>query len=186
MAIDPNVELARFEVPKSGLQLFSRHASQFSQYLVDDYKVCTHCLFTGTCPRMSVYVCVWFSSSWCGLCALVSPYVLNPVCEMFPQHCLWNRSSVGLIDDGPLSAFQGLFSISSFCAPAPGKWRCNVVGFEPAGSILSSSTLQTFWGTSSVKSNQSLLFINIQSIKMKISFDTWAQEGTFKITINIK
>ena len=60
MAIDPNVELVRFEMPKSGLLLFSRHASQFSQYLVDDYKVCTHCMFAGTCPCMSVNVCVQF------------------------------------------------------------------------------------------------------------------------------
>ncbi|KAL8588519.1 hypothetical protein ACOMHN_043868 [Nucella lapillus] len=35
-AIEPNY--TRFDVPKAGLELFSRHASQFRQYLVDDYK----------------------------------------------------------------------------------------------------------------------------------------------------
>ena len=39
-AIDPKVEFSRYDVPKAGLQLFARHASQFSQYLIEDYEVC--------------------------------------------------------------------------------------------------------------------------------------------------
>ena len=46
--------------------------------------------------------------------------------------------------------------------------------------------LRTLMVTDRNQSNKSLLFINIQSIKMKFSFDTWAQEGAFQITINIK
>ena len=37
-------------------------------------------------------------------------YALRPVSEKFPQRCLWNGSNVRLIDDGPLSSFQGTSS----------------------------------------------------------------------------
>ncbi|XP_076445486.1 DNA-dependent protein kinase catalytic subunit-like [Babylonia areolata] len=36
-AIDPSVDFTRYDVPKSGLELFARHASQFKQFLADDY-----------------------------------------------------------------------------------------------------------------------------------------------------
>ncbi|BFZ03143.1 hypothetical protein BsWGS_06182 [Bradybaena similaris] len=36
-AIDPNTNLAKYEVPKAGLKLFARHAGQFRQYLMDEY-----------------------------------------------------------------------------------------------------------------------------------------------------
>ena len=37
--------------------------------------------------------------------------------QKFPQHCFWNGSNVHLIDDGPLSSFQGRSSsASSFSA----------------------------------------------------------------------
>ena len=53
-----------------------------------------------------------FSSRWY-LCARKSPYALHPVSQKFPQRCLWNGSSVRLIDDGPLSSFQGRSSSAS-------------------------------------------------------------------------
>ena len=46
-----------------------------------------------------------------------SPYVLHPISQKFPQHCLWNSFDVHLIDDVPLSSFRGkLSSASSFNA----------------------------------------------------------------------
>ena len=33
-------------------------------------------------------------------------YVLCPISQKFPQHCLWNSSNVCLIDEGPLLPFQ--------------------------------------------------------------------------------
>ena len=36
-----------------------------------------------------------------------------PVFQKFPQLCLWNGSNVRLIDDGPLSSFQGRSSSTS-------------------------------------------------------------------------
>ncbi|KAK3580733.1 hypothetical protein CHS0354_005741 [Potamilus streckersoni] len=37
MAIDPKVDLTRYDVPRAGLKLLAKHASQFSQFLIDDY-----------------------------------------------------------------------------------------------------------------------------------------------------
>ena len=47
-----------------------------------------------------------FSSRWY-LGARKSPYALHPVSQKFLQCCIWNSSSVRLIDDGTLSSFQG-------------------------------------------------------------------------------
>ena len=61
----------------------------------------------------------YFSSGWY-LCAQKSPYALHPVSQKFSQCELWNSSSVCLIDDGPLSCFQGRSSsTSSFSASVP-------------------------------------------------------------------
>ena len=58
-----------------------------------------------------------FSSRWY-LWAWKNPYALQAVTQRFPQCCLWNGSSVLLIDDGPLLLFQGqLSNASSFHAP---------------------------------------------------------------------
>ena len=46
-------------------------------------------------------------------CARKSPYALHPVSQKFPQRCLWNGSNIRLIDDGPLSPFQGRSSSAS-------------------------------------------------------------------------
>ena len=82
---------------------------------------------------------VQFSSRWY-LCARKSPYVLHPVSKRFPQRHLWNGFNVRLIEDGPLSSFQGrLSSASSFHT----SW-CDALGFVPACSVSSSSTLQLF------------------------------------------
>ena len=82
---------------------------------------------------------VQFSSRWY-LCARKSPYVLHPVSKRFPQRHLWNSFNVRLIEDGPLSSFQGrLSSASSFHT----SW-CDALGFVPACSVSSSSTLQLF------------------------------------------
>ena len=60
--------------------------------------------------------CRCFSSVEDGICVLKTPhYALHLVSQKFPQCCLWNGSSVHLIDDGPFSSFQGrLSSASSF------------------------------------------------------------------------
>ena len=55
---------------------------------------------------------VQFSSRWY-LCAWKSPYVLRLVSQKFPQRCLWNSSNICLVDDGPLSSFQGRSSSTS-------------------------------------------------------------------------
>ena len=55
---------------------------------------------------------VQFSSRWY-LCVRNIPYALHPVPQKFPHHCLWNGSYVRLIDDGPLSSFQGRSSSTS-------------------------------------------------------------------------
>ena len=41
------------------------------------------------------------------------PYALHPISQKFPQRCLRNGSKVRLIDDGPLSSFQGRSSSAS-------------------------------------------------------------------------
>ena len=41
------------------------------------------------------------------LCARKNPYALHPISQKFPQSRLWSGSNVRLIDDGPLSSFQG-------------------------------------------------------------------------------
>ena len=81
-----------------------------------------------------VFVLFQFSSKWY-LCAQKSPYALHPVSQKFPQRCLWNGSSVRLIDDGPLSSFQGRSSSAS---------SFHVLGFVAAVSVPSFSTLQVF------------------------------------------
>ena len=53
-------------------------------------------------------ITVQFSSRWY-LCARKSSYALHPISLKFPQRCLWNGSNVRLIDDGPLSSFQGRY-----------------------------------------------------------------------------
>ena len=60
------------------------------------------------------------SSSRRYLHAQESTYVLHPLSLKFPQHCLWNGSSVRLFDDGPLLPFQGRSSSTPFqCLSAP-------------------------------------------------------------------
>ena len=87
------------------------------------------------------------------LCARKNPYALHPISQKFPQSRLWSGSNVRLIDDGPLSSFQGRSS-SAFLprlSPPGDRW-CDVLGFVPAGSFYfyfififkSSSTLQIF------------------------------------------
>ena len=49
---------------------------------------------------------VQISSRW-HFCARKSPHALHPVSHKFPRRCLSNSSNVRLIDDGPLSSFQG-------------------------------------------------------------------------------
>ena len=60
------------------------------------------------CFLFCFYELVRFSSVH-GICALgkAHKYALHRVSQKFPQRCLWNGSNVHLIDDGPLSSFQG-------------------------------------------------------------------------------
>ncbi|XP_064600499.1 DNA-dependent protein kinase catalytic subunit-like [Liolophura sinensis] len=37
-AIDPELDVTRYSMPKAGLKLLARHASQFCQYLIEDYE----------------------------------------------------------------------------------------------------------------------------------------------------
>ncbi|XP_052761107.1 DNA-dependent protein kinase catalytic subunit-like isoform X2 [Mya arenaria] len=37
-AIDSKIEFTRYDVPKAGLRIFGRHASQFSQYIIEDHE----------------------------------------------------------------------------------------------------------------------------------------------------
>ena len=59
-----------------------------------------------------VFMSIQFSSRWY-LCARKSPHALHPIFQKFPQRRLWNGSTVRLIDDGPLSSFQGRSSSAS-------------------------------------------------------------------------
>ena len=68
------------------------------------------------------------------------PYTLHPIPRKFLQNCLWSSSTVRLIFQERSS------SVSSFHAPllqAIDGVR-DVLGFVPAGSVSSSSTLQIF------------------------------------------
>ena len=68
---------------------------------------------------------------------------LSQVSPMF--NCLWNISNVRLIDDGPLSSFQGrLSSASPFHTSLSGDRWYDVFGFVTAGSVLTSSKLLIF------------------------------------------
>ena len=75
-------------------------------------------------------------------------YALHPVSQKLPQHRLWNSSSVRLIDDGPLSSFQGRLSSASSFYTSIGDWWCDVLGFVLVGSVSSFSTLKIFWEAS--------------------------------------
>ena len=50
-----------------------------------------------------------------------------PVPQKFPKRCLWNGSNVRLIDDGPLSSFQGFGWIPDYCL----RWFLVDAGFQP-------------------------------------------------------
>lgn len=39
MAIDHDINYTRYDVPRAGLKLFSRHSAQFKSQLADDYQV---------------------------------------------------------------------------------------------------------------------------------------------------
>ena len=41
-------------------------------------------------------------------------YALHPASHKFPQCCFWNGFSVGQIDNGPVSSFQGILSTPAF------------------------------------------------------------------------
>ena len=62
---------------------------------------------------------------------------------MLPQWHLWNGSSVRLIDNGPLSSFQGRCFLFPHLSHPGDRWY-DVLSFIPTGSASSSSTLQSF------------------------------------------
>ena len=84
---------------------------------------------------------VQFSSRWY-LCAWKIPYALHPICQKFPQLCLWNGSNVRLID---LSSFQGrsssAFSFHAYLFEAI-DGVMSFVFCSQLGSVSSFSTLQ--------------------------------------------
>ena len=69
-------------------------------------------LFNMNCSNSVLIHFCQFRSIW-HLCNRKSPYALHPVSQKFSQCCLWNSSNVRLIDDGPLSSFQGRSSSAS-------------------------------------------------------------------------
>ena len=70
-----------------------------------------------------ILLCFQISSFQDGIHVLEKAHFsLHPIFQKFPQCCLWNSSSVCLIDDSPLSSFQGrLSSASSFNTFSP-RW----------------------------------------------------------------
>ena len=98
--------------------IFRRNIYASASYVLIYWSCCNHLVMSVHQYLSDWCVCaqfssVQFSSRWY-LCAWKSPYALHPICQKFPQHRLWNDSNVWLIDDGPLSSFQGrLSSISS-------------------------------------------------------------------------
>ena len=69
-----------------------------------------------TCP---VSLSVQFKMVYIYICAQKSPYVLHPISQKCPQCCLWNGSSVHLIDNGPWSTSSEsvafFFCLQNFC-----------------------------------------------------------------------
>ena len=96
---------------------------------------------------------VQFGSGWYEP-ARKNPYSLHHVSQKFPQCCLWSRSSVCLIDDGPLSSFRGTSSsVSSVHASllqaidgvmslalCPHRWCHKLLGTSDLSSSSSSSS----------------------------------------------
>ena len=77
---------------------------------------CRVCPARGTRESPCLGWWLQFSSRWY-LRTLKSPYAHHAVSHKFLQCCLWDSSSVRLIDNGPLLSFQGrLSSASSFHA----------------------------------------------------------------------
>ena len=64
-------------------------------------------------------------------------HATHPSLRSFPNVAFWNSSNVGLIDDGPLSSFQGRSaSASSFHASLlQAVDGVMTIGFVPAGSL---------------------------------------------------
>lgn len=54
MAIDPDINYTRYDVPRAGLKLFSRHSAQFKTQLADDYQVDIYPLLFSKSSYMSL------------------------------------------------------------------------------------------------------------------------------------
>ena len=66
---------------------------------------------------------VQFSLRWY-FCTHKSPYTFHAISKKLTQHCLWNSSNVHLIDNGPLSSFQGKL-LSTFSVHTSLKYYTN-------------------------------------------------------------
>ena len=91
---------------------------------------------------------VQFSSVQDGIYALGKAHMRSTPFLSFPRRCLWNSSRARVINNGdPVSSFL-MKIVERFLFPRlspPGdRWR-DVLGFVPAGSVSSSSTLQIFF-----------------------------------------
>ena len=71
--------------------------------------LCYSGIYSLWCYNYSPVWIVWFSSVKMVSMCLKKPK-LQHISKKFPQRCLWNGSSVHLIDNGPLSSFQGRLS----------------------------------------------------------------------------
>ena len=45
MAVDKDVKVTRYDMPRAGLKLLAKHAGQFDQYLIEDHQVRVQLLF---------------------------------------------------------------------------------------------------------------------------------------------
>ena len=109
------------------------------------------------CPSSVQFSSAQFSLTWY-LRALKRLCALHPVSQGFSQRCLWNSPSVCLTDDGPPSPFKK-YIVERFLFPplSPPWYRwSDVLGFVPAVSVSSSSTLQ-LWSSSLLDSASALL-----------------------------
>ena len=83
-AIDPKIELSRYAMPQAGLKLIARHASQFNQYLLEDYEVRSLNGFYAL-PAVDLS---FFSSSLCSGLSTRSPRATS-IKEAFFSFCIF-------------------------------------------------------------------------------------------------
>ena len=77
-------------------------------------------------------------------------YALNPISQSL-KGCHSASSSVDLIDMGLVLPTKIAECFCFLCPSPQGSWWWDVLGYVPAGSVSSSSTLQIFWDTNHLR-----------------------------------